>query len=89
MNPKTLKPLNNSNRIVPQALFLILVAGAPVAHLSSLLAVWTVPMSWRWQRRMLVAAEVFNASACLEVLATSIITAVAEISRFAQFIIGG
>ena len=59
-----------------------------MAHLLSLLAIWTVPASWRWQRRMLIAAEVFNASASLEVLVVSIIAAVAEISRFAQFIIG-
>eukprot|EP00049_Salpingoeca_infusionum_P015005 m.287562 g.287562 ORF g.287562 m.287562 type:complete len:1005 (+) comp15790_c5_seq3:204-3218(+) len=81
-NPKSF------NVLYIQILFFIFALVIPVIHMICLLFLKHVRLTFKAQQRFFVACEVFNAWSGLDVFMVSLIAAVAEISRFAQFIIG-
>jgi hypothetical protein len=71
-----------------QITFLVFTFIVPMLFIASLLALWLVPLKLESQRRLFTLCEVFNAWAAIDVFCISIITALVEISQFAQFIVG-
>ncbi|EAX89982.1 hypothetical protein TVAG_124530 [Trichomonas vaginalis G3] len=71
-----------------QALYIVIAIIMPIMHVVTLFIMWVIPMTYRAQKRIYVAAEVMYAWACLDVFIISILAAVLEISQFARFMVG-
>jgi len=71
-----------------QAIFFTIALCIPLVHVTSLLAVFTIPMRTVTLAKIFHMVEVFNAWAGLDVFVVALLAAVLEIERFAQFIIG-
>jgi hypothetical protein len=71
-----------------QAVFFLFACVVPMLHVLLMLALWTVRMSKRMQRKCFLAAEILNAWSALEVFVFSIIAAILQIQQFVLFIVG-
>jgi hypothetical protein len=60
----------------------------PIAYVACLLVLWMVPLTYRFQSRLLTLTSTIHAWSALEVFVISIIAALLELQQFAQFIIG-
>lgn len=60
----------------------------PFSCLVALAALFTWPMTYTWQTRILVLAEICNAWSAVEVFALSILASLMELPTFAAFIVG-
>jgi len=71
-----------------QASFFVFAVAMPIAYLVCLLVLWMVPLTYTFQNRLLTLTATIHAWSALEVFVVSIIAALLELQRFAQFIIG-
>jgi len=71
-----------------QATFFIFSLVVPLLHLVLLLVLWLAPLTARVQKKLYLLAEVLNAWSGLDVFVLSLLAALLEINRFAQFIVG-
>lgn len=71
-----------------QAVYFAFGLGFPLGYLLTMLALWLLPMTLRFQRQIMVLSDVAFAWAALEVFILSVIACTLEISTFAQFMLG-
>ena len=71
-----------------QVTFILFGMMVPLAHLVSLVVLWVMPLTLKNQNHLFVVTEVLNAWSALEVFVVSIICALLELPRFAQFVLG-
>jgi hypothetical protein len=76
------------NVVFTLIVYIIIAISMPIIHLTSLLVMWLVPMTFNFQRKLYVACEVMYAWSCLDVFVVSILAAVMEISQLARFMVG-
>jgi hypothetical protein len=68
--------------------FFIFAVAMPCAYVICLLVLWMVPLTYKFQSRLLTLTATIHAWSALEVFVISIIAALLELQQFAQFIIG-
>lgn len=71
-----------------QASYFLFGLGMPLALMTTLMVLWTVPLTINRQRQLFVLSEIFNAWSTLDVFCVSIVAALLEIQQFAAFIVG-
>lgn len=71
-----------------QVSFFIFAVAMPCAYVLCLLVLWMVPLTYKFQSRLLTLTSTIHAWSALEVFVISIIAALLELQQFAQFIIG-
>jgi hypothetical protein len=71
-----------------QVVFFLFALAVPVTHLLVMTIAWTYPMLPKTQRVYFLLAETLNAWAGIDVFFISVVAAILQIEKFAQFIIG-
>jgi len=71
-----------------QVSFFIFAVAMPIAYVICLLVLWMIPLTYKFQSRLLTLTATIHAWSALEVFVISIIAALLELQQFAQFIIG-
>jgi hypothetical protein len=71
-----------------QCVYFFYTVMTPVLCLTLLIILMVCPLTIRWQRALLVTAEIANAWGAIEVFLLSVLAAVLQISTFASFMVG-
>lgn len=83
----SIEPDSLGTRFIQVSFFIFAVA-MPIAYVFCLLVLWMVPLTYKFQSRLLTITATIHAWSALEVFVISIIAALLELQQFAQFIIG-
>jgi hypothetical protein len=74
--------------VAMQVCYFVFGVAVPVTLCFVLGIVWSLPLTLRAQKRLLMATEVLNAWACVDVFCLAVFAAIFQIRQFASFIVG-
>jgi Paraquat-inducible protein A len=86
--PQSFKDQKSLGAAILQLSYFAFTVFTPVTCLLVMLMLLVLPLSLKYQRKMLLICEAFNAWSAIEIFLLSIVAAVFQISRFAAFLIG-
>ena len=86
--PSSVGDSQNQSIVFLQATFFFFTVVTPILCLALILFLMVMPLSLKWQRYILVAAEIVNSWSAVEVFLLSISAALFQISTFASFMVG-
>eukprot|EP00536_Pseudo-nitzschia_multiseries_P008117 jgi/Psemu1/325071/estExt_fgenesh1_pg.C_2000022 len=86
--PSSVENSRSASVIFLQTVFFFFTVVTPILCLALLLCLITLPLTLKWQRKLLLAAEIARSWSGVEVFLLSILAALFQISTFASFMIG-
>ena len=86
--PSSVEDPQSQSIIFLQGTFFFFTMVTPILCLVLILVLLATPLTLKWQRYLLVAAEIANSWSAVEVFLLSILAALFQISTFASFMIG-
>lgn len=86
--PSSVEDPQSQSIVFLQATFFFFTVVTPILCLILIFALMLAPLTLKWQRHLLVAAEIANSWSAVEVFLLSILAALFQISTFASFMIG-
>jgi len=86
--PKSVENPQSLSIIFLQAIYFFFTIVTPILCLIIMMLLMVIPMTLKWQRYCMVAAEIARSWSAIEVFLLSILAALLQISTFASFMIG-
>lgn len=86
--PSSVEDPESPSIVFLQGIFFFFTVVTPILCLILILILMLMPLTLKWQRYLLVAAEIANSWSAVEVFLLSILAALFQISTFASFMIG-
>eukprot|EP00533_Pseudo-nitzschia_delicatissima_P009167 CAMPEP_0116102186 /NCGR_PEP_ID=MMETSP0327-20121206/13212_1 /TAXON_ID=44447 /ORGANISM="Pseudo-nitzschia delicatissima, Strain B596" /LENGTH=1598 /DNA_ID=CAMNT_0003594203 /DNA_START=119 /DNA_END=4915 /DNA_ORIENTATION=- len=86
--PSSVEDPESPSIVFLQGTFFFFTVVTPILCLILILVLMLTPLTLKWQRYLLVAAEIANSWSAVEVFLLSILAALFQISTFASFMIG-
>ncbi len=86
--PLSVEDPESQSIVFLQATFFFFTVVTPILCLAFILILMLTPLTLKWQRHILIAAEIANSWSAVEVFLLSILAALFQISTFASFMIG-
>ena len=86
--PSSVEDPESPSIVFLQATFFFFTVVTPILCLILIIVLMLTPLTLKWQRHLLVAAEIANSWSAVEVFLLSILAALFQISTFASFMIG-
>jgi len=86
--PSSVEDSQSRSIVFLQGTFFFFTMVTPILCLILILVLMVIPLTLKWQRCLLVAAEIANSWSAVEVFLWSILAALFQISTFASFMIG-